>query len=88
MFISKQVKLVKYTDKDYEFVYEVKKNAYKKYVEECWGSWIEKDQRKYFDSFISKVQNDAFIIYLDNKKLAFIMVRCLKAVIMKLGIFV
>ncbi len=27
------IELVPYKDKDYEFVYEVKKNAYKKYVE-------------------------------------------------------
>ena len=31
--------LRKYEDIDYEFVYEVKKNAYKKYVEQCWGKW-------------------------------------------------
>lgn len=28
--------LRKYENTDYEFVYEVKKNAYKKYVEQCW----------------------------------------------------
>ena len=46
------IHLVPYTDDDYEFVYEVKKNAYKKYVEECWGSWVEEDQRAYFEKFI------------------------------------
>lgn len=30
------IKLEKYNDSYYEFVYNVKKNAYKKYVEECW----------------------------------------------------
>ena len=39
--------LVPYVDEDYEFVYEIKKNAYKKYVEECWGEWIEEEQRTY-----------------------------------------
>ena len=49
--MNKEVSLVAYTDNDYEFVYEVKKNAYKKYVEECWGSWVDEDQRKYFEKF-------------------------------------
>ena len=45
--------LIKYTDEFYEFVYEVKKNAYIKYVEQIWGPWNEEDQRKYFDNFIN-----------------------------------
>ena len=28
---------IPYRDEDYEFVHEVKKNAYIKYVEACWG---------------------------------------------------
>ena len=40
---KEMITLAPYTDGDYEFVYEVKKNAYKKYVEECWGVWIEDD---------------------------------------------
>ena len=39
------ITLKKYTDDYYDFVYEVKKNAYKKYVEECWGTWNEKTKR-------------------------------------------
>lgn len=35
--MEEKIKLVSYTDDDYEFVYNVKKSAYKKYVEECWG---------------------------------------------------
>ena len=60
------IKLVPYVDDDYEFVYEVKKNAYKKYVEECWGAWVEEDQRNYFEKFITTVRNDAYII-MDGK---------------------
>ena len=66
-----KIKLVPYTDDDYEFVYDVKKNAYKKYVEECWGSWIEEDQRKYFEKFISNVKNNAYIIMNGEKKIGF-----------------
>ena len=65
------INLVPYTDIDYEFVYEVKKNAYKKYVEECWGSWIEEDQRKHFERFINTVRNNAYIIMNENKKIGF-----------------
>lgn len=48
-----------------------KKDAYKKYVEECWGSWNEEDQRKYFESFINSVYNDAWIIQLNGKDIGF-----------------
>jgi len=69
--IQSKIKLVPYTDDDYEFVYEVKKNAYKKYVEECWGSWVEEDQRTYFDKFITAVKNNAYIIMDGNNKIGF-----------------
>lgn len=69
--MNNMIKLVPYTDDDYEFVYEVKKNAYKKYVEECWGSWIEEDQRTYFEKFISTVRNNAYIIFDGDKKIGF-----------------
>ena len=65
------IKLVPYTDEDYEFVYEVKKNAYKKYVEECWGAWVEEDQKKYFEKFIETVKDNAFIITNGNVKIGF-----------------
>jgi len=69
--MNEDIKLVLYTDEDYEFVYEVKKNAYKKYVEECWGSWIEENQRKYFENFINAVKNNAYIIMDGNTKIGF-----------------
>ena len=65
------VLLIPYSNNDYEFVYEVKKNAYKKYVEECWGTWNEKDQRKYFEDFINKYGNDSYIIMYNDKKIGF-----------------
>lgn len=39
----------KYEDKDYNFIYELKKNAYKKYVEEIWGEWNDEKQQLLFD---------------------------------------
>ncbi len=65
------IKLVPYTDDNYEFVYEVKKNAYKKYVEKCWGAWIEEDQRNYFVKFITTVKPNAFIIMNGDQKIGF-----------------
>ena len=69
--MNDDIKLLKYTDEDYEFVYEVKKISYKKYVEECYGIWDEEEQRKYFNSFINKVKNNAFIIIRENMKIGF-----------------
>ncbi len=65
------IKLIPYTDADYEFVYEAKKNAYKKYVEKYWGSWNEEEQRKYFDKFITNVRNNALIIFFEETKIGF-----------------
>ena len=56
---------------DYEFVYEVKKNAYKTYVEKCWGSWIEEAQRNYFKNFIEQVKENVYIIQLNGKDIGF-----------------
>lgn len=69
--MKETIELVPYMDNDYEFVYEVKKNAYKKYVEECWGSWIEDDQRKYFEKFINTVRNNAYIVMDGDNKIGF-----------------
>ena len=69
--MNEKINLIPYTDEDYEFVYEVKKNAYKKYVEECWEVWVEEDQRKYFEKFINTVKNNAFIIMDGDKKIGF-----------------
>ena len=51
--MMENITLKKYTDDYYDFVYKVKKNAYKKYVEECWGTWNEEDQKEYFKNFIN-----------------------------------
>ena len=69
--MDEKIKLVPYTDEDYEFVYEVKKNAYKKYVEECWGSWIEEDQKNHFARFIEAVKNNAYIVMNGEEKIGF-----------------
>lgn len=64
-----------YIDNEYhdykEFIYQVKKEAYQKYVEECWGSWIEEEQRKYYDNFINQVKDDTWIIQLNGNDIGF-----------------
>ncbi len=65
------IKLIPYKDEDYEFVFKVKKNAYKKYVEKYWGSWNEDEQRKYYENFITTVKNNAFIIMYEKTKIGF-----------------
>ena len=55
----------------YDFIYKVKKDAYKDYVEQCWGAWIEEDQKKYFENFINQVKDDAYIIQLNGKDIGF-----------------
>lgn len=64
-------KLKKYSDNYYNFVYEVKKEAYKKYVEENFGQWNEEVQKEYFDKFIDGVKENAYIIEYDNKDVGF-----------------
>lgn len=64
-----------YIDNEYhnfkEFVYQTKKQAYKKYVEENWGEWDEQVQRDLFDKFINNVSNDVWIIQLNGKNIGF-----------------
>lgn len=55
----------------YDFIYQIKKNAYKKYVEECWGAWIEEEQQKYFENFINRVKNETYIIQLNGENIGF-----------------
>ena len=54
-----------------EFIYQVKKDAYRKYVEECWGSWDEDEQRKLFERFINQVADDTWIIQLNGVNIGF-----------------
>lgn len=63
--------LRKYENTDYEFVYEVKKNAYKKYVEQCWGKWNEIDQRNRFNESMEKTFDRIYIIMFNGERIGF-----------------
>ena len=73
--VENQYNMRPYIDNEYrdykEFIYQVKKGAYKKYVEECWGNWDEEDQRRYFENFIKQVEKDAWIIQLNGVDIGF-----------------
>lgn len=60
-----------YTDEYYEFVYAVKKEAYKKYVEVCWGKWDEEAQREYYKRFIDGYKSSSYIIKVNNQCVGF-----------------
>ena len=59
------------TEADYEFVYQVKKEAYQKYVEMYFGEWDEEQQREFFRSFIETYRSGARIITLDGDDIGF-----------------
>ncbi|MBR0491917.1 MAG: GNAT family N-acetyltransferase [Clostridia bacterium] len=63
--------LRKYNNEDYEFIYETKKNAYKEYVEHCWGKWDDLDQRNRFKESMEKTFDRTYIIMVDNKRIGF-----------------
>ena len=59
------------TENDYDFIYQVKKDAYKKYVEINFENWNEELQKEYFNSFIETYKDGAFIITFDGKDIGF-----------------
>jgi len=59
------------TENDYDFIYQVKKDAYKKYVEINFGNWDEELQKEYFNSFIETYKEGAFIITIGEKDVGF-----------------
>ena len=61
--------LRKYENTDYEFVYEVKINAYKKYVEQCWGKWDDIDQKNRFKESMEKTFDRTYIIIFNNERI-------------------
>ena len=64
-----------YIDNEYhhykDFIYQVKKEAYQKYVTKCFGKWDEEEQQKYFADFINKESKNTWIIQLDGVDIGF-----------------
>ncbi len=59
------------TEKDYDFIYQVKKDAYKKYVEMNFGEWKDELQREFFKTFMEKFKEGARIITFQGKDIGF-----------------
>ena len=59
------------SENDYEFIYQVKKDAYKKYVEINFGTWDEERQREYFAKFIEARKESAYIITYEGTEIGF-----------------
>ena len=55
----------------YEFIYQLKKEAYQKYVEANFGIWDELKQRAYFEQFINTNKNNTYIIQLNGQDIGF-----------------
>lgn len=58
-------------ENDYEFIYQMKKDAYKKYVEVNYGAWDEEQQREYFAKFIEACKESAFVITCEGNDIGF-----------------
>ena len=63
-------KFRKASEEDYNFIYQVKKEAYQSYVEINFGSWDEEKQKEYFKSFIDACK-EAYIITFEGNDIGF-----------------
>ncbi len=59
------------TEQDYDFSYQVKKDAYIKYVEMNFGEWKEEVQKEFFKVFIEKFKEGARIITFQGEDIGF-----------------
>lgn len=59
------------TDNDYWYIYELKKNAYRKYVEANFGAWDEVVQRKHFKRFFETYKENTYIVQTNGKDIGF-----------------
>lgn len=64
-------RFVKYDNTYEEFIYQTKKQAYKKYVEECFGPWDENTQRELFTKFIETVKDNTWLIKCEDEIIGF-----------------
>ena len=62
----------KYKSSDYEFIYNLKKICYKKYVDEFFGGWNEEIQRKMYEEFILEKRNDIRLLYVNDNLVGFV----------------
>ena len=66
-----EYKFRKFTNKDYEYIYELKKKAYIDYVIANWGKWDEEAQKEYFKKFVNAYRETMYIIEMNNDDIGF-----------------
>lgn len=54
-----------------QFVYNLKKEVYQKYVENIWKEWNEENQKKLFERFMKENAKNIELIYLEDKLVGF-----------------
>ena len=59
------------TEQDYDFIYQVKKDAYQKYVEINFGEWKDELQKEFFKAFMEKFKEGARIITFQGMDIGF-----------------
>lgn len=59
------------TEQDYDFIYQVKKDAYQKYVEINFGGWDEEQQQELFKKFIESYKGGTYIITVQGMAIGF-----------------
>lgn len=59
------------TEQDYDFIYQVKKEAYQKYVEINFGGWDEEQQQEFFKKFMEAYKEGAYIITVQGTDIGF-----------------
>ena len=61
-----------YLPSDYEYIYMLKKDSYKKYVIEFWSVWEEETQRKFFVDYMKTRKNFIKIITYKGEDIGFL----------------
>lgn len=64
--------LRKFTEKDREFVFDVKRICYEKYVDEFYGGWNEEKQQEMFEEFLKSYSGDMKIIMVCGERAGFL----------------
>lgn len=54
-----------------QFIYNLKKEVYQKYVENIYGEWNEENQKKLFNKFMKENSKNIELIYLKDEKVGF-----------------
>ena len=54
-----------------KFIYNLKKEAYQKYVEKIYGEWNEENQKKLFNKFMKENSKNIELIYVNGELVGF-----------------